>query len=890
MPRKDPFFDKQPPLSFTEELKTPLYTEKPENYGKREAKEGEIDVSGMYIGTACPDMLLETSWNSLNRFLMVYELLGERFPVNVSLKKTERHESFELEITEHGIEVLGDAEGIRRALVWLEDELRRAEAPYLFPTRIERHAVIRSRITRCFFSPINRPPKYGDELSDDIDYYPEEYLNRLMHDGANGVWIYTRFSDLIESSFVPGWGKGGAARLAKLNRVIDKCARYGIGVYVFAIEPYSLTGEALERFPQLGGRTFPDGGIQHHCVCVECKEGRDFIFESGKRLLEAAPGLRGFISITQGERNTSCASYRIGACPKGGCPVSDPKLLSDDVEALRSGFRSVNPECEVISWTYGHRTWDFEDIRKYVENAPLDVMLMQNFDDMGYEEQLGIMRQCVDYWLSYVGPSELFEITAEKAAACGKHMFAKMQVCCSHEIASVPYVPVPGILYKKYAGARRYGVEGILQCWYFGNYPSIMSKAAGELAFLESFSDEDAFLHELAAIFWGRSHASVAVEAWKCFEAAYRMYPMNVMFSYYGPMHDSVVWKLWLEPKNYKLPRTWQTLDPIDGDRFGECLLQGHTMEEAYELAVGMTEIWEKGVKLLSSVSAPTADMCEQISVAGAIGLLFSGGKNIIEFYLLREKLGYGEGEPMELLCRMEALVRAEIENSRAMIALCEADGRLGYHSEGEGYKFFPEKLMDRIEHLENLLATEFPRVRARISGGAAPLSYYLGEGEENKYFLCRSIDRAEWEKIGTASYFRASMTGTTLTLDLRSDRPTSYLLCPEYRLFTPNVAIGIDGGGRVSIANEATAKLYYSIFGGRISKELEKYADITAIKDGWRLRIDLSDFGLTKPVPFKMRILAGGKSWIESDDRFITLGLHQVIPEEYGWMIPEDN
>ena len=45
-------------------------------------------------------------------------------------------------------------------------------------------------------------------MSDDIDYYPEEYLNRLMHDGANGIWIYTRFSDLLPSSIIKEYGKG----------------------------------------------------------------------------------------------------------------------------------------------------------------------------------------------------------------------------------------------------------------------------------------------------------------------------------------------------------------------------------------------------------------------------------------------------------------------------------------------------------------------------------------------------------------------------------------------------------------------------------------------------------------------------------------------------------
>ena len=209
MPRIDPFFTCQPPLTFIDDLKKPLYCEKPGNYGTRTRKTDEIDASGIYIATACLDPLLETAWESFRRFAAVYEIAGDKYPVSVQCTETEKPESWRVLIEEDGITVTGDREGIRRALVWLEDQFRRSEAPYLPAGTIERHAVIRSRITRCFFSPINRPPKFGDELSDDIDYYPEEYLNRLMHDGANGIWIYTRFSDLVESSFVSGWGRTG---------------------------------------------------------------------------------------------------------------------------------------------------------------------------------------------------------------------------------------------------------------------------------------------------------------------------------------------------------------------------------------------------------------------------------------------------------------------------------------------------------------------------------------------------------------------------------------------------------------------------------------------------------------------------------------------------------
>ena len=57
---------------------------------------------------------------------------------------------------------------------------------------------------------------------------------------------------------------------------------------------------------------------------------------------------------------------------------------------------------------------------------------MQNFEDNGREYQLGKKRCAMDYWLSYVGPSEMFKFTADTARRFEKKLYAKMQVCCSH--------------------------------------------------------------------------------------------------------------------------------------------------------------------------------------------------------------------------------------------------------------------------------------------------------------------------------------------------------------------------------------------------------------------------------------------------------------------------
>lgn len=902
----DPFFEKQPSLSFIEELKQPIHRTKPYYYGKRKIDDNEVYLKGLYLSNKFADdhdNLLETIYADFNRFLKIYEIDGVTFPILLKKGESECFEAYKLTISKTEITIIAnDTEGIRRAIIYLEDELRRREGPFLEEGEITRKPLIKQRITRCFFSPINRYPKWGDELSDDIDYYPEEYLNRLMHDGANGLWIYTRFSDIVPSSIIKEYGIGHEKRIAKLNKTIEKCAKYGIGVYIFAIEPIALTVDQLEKYPQLAGSKArvknADGTISAATCCANSIEGRKFLHEIGVKLLDLAPKLTGFISITMGERRTSCASTIESFDRKSDCPICSKKkighVLSDTVEALCSGFREKNPDFNVVSWSYGHREWNFDEIRDYVETAPPDALLLQNFEEMGYGEQLGKMRRCVDYWLSYIGPSELFRITAEKAIETKRRMMAKMQVCCSHEIATVPYVPVPGILYKKYKAARELNVEGVMQCWYFGNYPSLMSKAAGELAFIEKFEDEDGFLEDMAGIYWGRNRAKTICLAWKEFEKGYSHYPMNIMYSYYGPMQDGVVWKLALKPRNFSLPRTWLTLDTPDGDRIGECMLNSHTFEETLILVNKVKTHWNNGVKLLSEIYAVNDDEKEQISVAKAIKILFDSAHHILEFYYIREHLGLRQGDAKKVISRLKELVEAEITNSRLMISLCNEDTRLGYHSEGEGFKFFPEKIRDRITSLETLLKTEFPQVEKRIEDNLPPLEYYEGIEEHpgiKRYNIKNElIEDAAWETIDKKNdtKFRMAYDENNIYLEMSDNRKEPFTLSPEFRLLWPNADIIFNNDASVSLNYDGV--MYYGLFGDKGETELNKYRNVKVLEDkGTHLLVTIkrNEVGHEQIKPMKLKLACNNSYWCEEENPIKTLGKQSASPGDYGWILP---
>ncbi len=901
---KDEFFDKQPPLAFVEYLKAPVHEHKPGRFSRTEPEAGEISVAGLYLDGEFPDDrgLLEKSYEDFNRFLSVCGIAGKRYPIRFQKAPSACFEAYTVTVEEDGCTLFAnDTEGIRRALIYLEDEIIAREGPLLPLGSISRKPWMKERITRGFFSPTNRPPKNGDELSDDIDYYPDEYLNRLMHDGTNGLWIYTSFRQLLKSSIIKEYGVDSEKRIEKLNRVIAKCQKYGVKVYVFAIEPM-MWADVSENYPDMIGHRFPGNGSA--TICPHSERGKQYAYESGRNLFTLCPDLGGFISITAGERMTSCASIDHTLCPR--CArMTKGEVLSQNVENLRAGIRSVKPDAYCVSWTYGHRLWDENEILRYIETAPSDVMLMQNFDDKGYEKQLGKVRQAMDYWLSYAGPSQMFEMTAKAVKKHQKHLWAKMQICCSHEVATLPYVPSPGSVYQKMKGAYEWGVEGLMECWYFGNYPCFMSKAAGELSFIDDYRDEDAFLRRLASISFGRGVADSVVKAWHFFEKGYRLYPLNIMFSYYSPAHDAVVWELSLKPKNFAPSRSWQLLDKPDGDRVCDSFLIGHTMEEILTLLTRMENYYAKAMTELGVIAGNAGDkLTDLLSVSGAFLTLCRSTKNVMEFYHLRDKLGIGEGDPKKLLAKMRALCEDEIKQSETMITLCENDLRLGYHSEAEGFKFFPEKMRHRIGTLKTLLKTEFVEVLERIEKGLPPLEYYLGvEPDCNHTYTIKKggIEDAAWEYLDdNATGFRIAEDEKNLYIDLRSPDGQPITVWPEFELFKvtgPGVRVAFGDGKKVkSQVQGSHISEHWSCYP---PEEREKELAKWKIKDlSWeegdirRVRLTLAkkDFGIKVRRPFKLQVRSWAPHMWEYEPKpMYHLGKSYLTPGCFGWVRYEE-
>ena len=692
-----------------------------------------------------PELMPETAKITLERHFIPDE---KGIPLTFVKDEALEAEEFVLEVNEEQITITAaDDSGFRYGVCELEERFAGRE----FSGTIRRKAWVKHRISRCFFAPNTRPPLKLDELTDDLDYYPDAYLDRIMHERLNGVWITLYLNDM-PSSFFPERGKEADKILGKLKKVAERCARYGIKCYIFMAEPRSFAGtwksntkEDMERHPEMASTSYINGTPVTN-FCTTSPEGKQYITETVGYIFSKVPELGGIINIMALESSHPCAERKlyphVGECCCPRCaPYSGAELFAEMARTFSKAMKKYSPQAEFFGWFYAgfHMPGEPENdvIRAVADVWPEDCTLLYNCETGGENHQCGRTLYVQDYSLSWAGPSGFWKDLASRTTK----MAAKMQTGVSHEDATVPYFPVPDVLFERYQGLKAAGnCQGVMQCWYFGSVPSIMNRAAGRLSFLPMPETDQEFLLELAAPDWGE-HAMKVAQAWKAFSLAYRNFPECISFKWAGPLHFSIVYPWYVYPADLPIaPSYTQAFPKNSGDRIGECMGYVFNFAEVRGLLEKMDGLWKEGMELL----APCADnelRKKELRVAEAIGLQFSSTRRLFEFYYLRDDMIFNGRDNKEA---MKALIAAEIDATLRMAELCKLDSRLGYHAEVESYCFFPEKLYARAELLRDAAADlENYQMDSQV------IKDYKGVAEKT----VKLSSFKEWQKVGEVDF-----------------------------------------------------------------------------------------------------------------------------------------
>lgn len=540
--------------------------------------------------------------------------------------QTEDEEYHEIDICEEQILINASSPvGVMRAFYYLLD-LANGAGSMSFDKKIyKRRTRIKTRFIYSFCG------LYGDVLDKDSRIsFPDELLKGYARNGINGVWIQGVFYKIAPYPFVPEKSIGWEMRLKNLNELTQRCARYGIKVYMYINEPRTLGLDFFESHPELKGTTF---GETKACLCSSHPETHQYLKETIKTICEHVPLLGGFLNITQSENSVLCYSGGIPKTeelPKGFCPVCGQKQGSEVtagiLNTMASAVAEINSNIKFFVYAWCWKPHYAEQLEDLVSRLPRNVILLQVSETGMAFTRGGIENTVSDYSLSVIGPGEDAKNLWSLARKYDLEVAAKIQVNNSWECSTVPFLPVYENVVRHMQNLIAEGIEHIMLSWTLGGYVSDNIKIASAY-FFENLEepDEDSY-SSMLEISYGE-YANVVKKAVGYFCRGFAEYPFDAMHIYDGPSNAGAANLIYSEATGFKPTMTCYPYDDlIDwcGGVYTPEILEGQYAK--------LCEEWKKGLVLLENIPN-----CELKDMAVYGYTLFKGAHNQIRYYMYRD-------------------------------------------------------------------------------------------------------------------------------------------------------------------------------------------------------------------------------------------------------------
>lgn len=345
------------------------------------------------------------------------------------------------------------------------------------------------------------------------------------------------------------------------------------------------------------------------------------------------------------------------------------------IEAVKRSLHKVNPDLEVILWSYNWGYCDEGPRRELIRLLPKDVPLLVTFEMFEkYRMRNGLDCKIADYSIAFEGPGKYFVSEAEEAKACGLKLYGMVNTACrTWDLGVVPYMPVPYQWKKRWDAIRdaqrKWGLCGLVESHHFGWTPNFVSELCKE-AFTEGGRDFDEHIRAIAARDFGERNADAALAVWKEWsEAVCDTKPCYVNLDgpfRYGPAYPFNALRPDVTWSDFALSPMF--IDPNYRQNAGKEDNSDASLKLETELLDSVIERFAKGAARFAAFGTPQAD--EQARLGEFISRCYRTAANV-KRGLMAER-AKDEAEVLRL-------ARDEYENTRAAIVLVNADPRLGW-------------------------------------------------------------------------------------------------------------------------------------------------------------------------------------------------------------------
>ncbi|MGZ4972735.1 MAG: hypothetical protein ACXWDN_08250 [Limisphaerales bacterium] len=577
-----------------------------------------------------------------------------------------------------------DERGMARGLIELERRMGERGGPFLGSCHDTMTPSFTPRYVSSYFSLLT------DVLGQDVvDPFPEEYLNRIAHQDADGIWIYTLLQDLVPSPVFDGMGVGSEQRLKHLREIVRRAERHGLKVYLYFNEPRAQFLSFFDKYPQVKGQ--PEGNTAALCTSTELVQ--QHLRGSFKRLFEEVPGLGGTFLITASENLCNCYSHAHGgvtACPR--CSKRAPAdVIAESIRCMAEGVWAADPKADVIVWDWSWHSLFGEAVPgEIIKKLPKGVGLMADFERGTRIVRGGVPMNVEEYSISTIGPSPRAKLRAQQAAENGLKFFAKVQLSTTWECGTVPFIPVPNLIARKAIAMREIGVRAAMETWTIGSYPSPNTEAFAVSQWNPQFSEEQV-LKYVAERRYGVEAADDVVHAWTKMSDAFAEFPFSSS-PYASPLQHgpSIPWYA----KQIPRPYGYATLfNPKDDWRDWT---PPYSQELMAKLLRELSAKWEDGMADFRTAMErmPTSRRSaaeRDLGVAWMVDYTYRSYANALHFY------GARDGGDQATMVKIAA---EEIQSTEDALRHVNADSRLGWEAELQ-YFYRPNDVLERLLSLD---------------------------------------------------------------------------------------------------------------------------------------------------------------------------------------------
>jgi hypothetical protein len=517
---------------------------------------------------------------------------------------------------------------------------------------------------------------YGDPLLDEeSNPYPEKLLEQYVANGINAVWLqgtlYTLVPWLGECEYSADW----KVRLNNLRSLVGRAARHGIRIYLYMNEPRNMPAAFFDRRPAWRG---VDNGAGTFALCTSNPEVLSALRDGMARLFSEVPGLGGVFSITMSENTTHCRSkYHLPECPR--CSRRPAYEFPVEVNrAIAEGVHSVNPDADVIAWTWG---WKGDWAEQAVSLLPSDVKLMCVSETARPTLLMDIPGQVGDYSISKPGPGPIAEKLWRKGSECGLHTMAKVQINNTWECSAVPYIPVPGLIEEHLSNLKKLGISDLMVSWTLGGYPG------GNMELIDKGKEC------IASEKFGEAAPEI-LKAWQKFSTAFREFPLHQTAQLYlAPQNYGPMNLLFAKPTGYKATMIGFPYDDLEnwrGKHYPEAVFE----EQFRKLSEG----WNEGLELLRQTGTAIKkeyndNYKDLLNVAEAVYCHFRS--TYLQICFIRRR---NSGNHAGLL----AVLDEEIALAKCLARVAGNDSRIGFEASNH-YYYTINDLKEKVLNCERL-------------------------------------------------------------------------------------------------------------------------------------------------------------------------------------------